>query len=258
MMERCPNCGTPARPGAKFCTTCGFRFPGDASDVESGHEHTTVATTSTSDNEPGLFPGAATDGWPTPPPPAETDLGGWEEPSGALTTESVETDETIEVDAASESWTAGAVDSWPARPAVVVADAPPGEPEPQPGEDTETLRVVSFDSADDNQTETADAVARAMHLLHELRQTIAEIGSSGAVDLSGVISDLEVAVNPPGAMAADDVAELRDALVAARERPRDVDTILDLTTRIDTMLALVIAYDRTIAAIERSLDTLRR
>jgi len=258
MMESCPNCGTPARPGAKFCTTCGFRFPGDASDVESGHEHTTVATTSTSDNEPGLFPGAATDGWPTPPPPAETDLGGWEEPSGALTTESVETDETIEVDAASESWTAGAVDSWPARPAVVVADAPPGEPEPQPGEDTETLRVVSFDSADDNQTETADAVARAMHLLHELRQTIAEIGSSGAVDLSGVISDLEVAVNPPGAMAADDVAELRDALVAARERPRDVDTILDLTTRIDTMLALVIAYDRTIAAIERSLDTLRR
>jgi hypothetical protein len=65
-------------------------------------------------------------------------------------------------------------------------------------------------------------------------------------------------VNPPGAMAPDDVAELRDALVTARERPRDVDTILDLTTRIDAMLALVIAYDRTIAAIERSLDALRR
>ena len=43
----------------------------------------------------------------------------------------------------------------------------------------------------------------------------------------------------------------------ARERPRDVDTILDLTTRIDAMLALVIAYDRTIAAIERSLEALR-
>jgi hypothetical protein len=100
-------------------------------------------------------------------------------------------------------------------------------------------------------------VARATRLLDELRQTIAEIGPSSAVDLSGVISDLEVAVNPPGAMAADDVAELRDALVAARERPRDVDTILDLTTRIDAMLALVIAYDRTIAAIERSLEALR-
>jgi hypothetical protein len=96
-------------------------------------------------------------------------------------------------------------------------------------------------------------------LLDELRQTISEIEpqAHSAADLSGVISDLEVAVNPPGAMAADDVAELRDALLAARERPRDIDTIVDLTKRIDAMLALVIAYDRTIAAIERSLAALR-
>ena len=96
-----------------------------------------------------------------------------------------------------------------------------------------------------------------MRLLDELRQTVSEIGPHSRVDLSGVISDLEVAVNPPGAMAGDDVADLRDALLAARERPRDVDTILDLTTRIDAMLALVIAYDRAIAAIERSLEALR-
>src|SRR5215213_9706725 len=32
VMEHCPNCGTPARPGAKFCTTCGFRFSGDQDD----------------------------------------------------------------------------------------------------------------------------------------------------------------------------------------------------------------------------------
>ena len=96
-----------------------------------------------------------------------------------------------------------------------------------------------------------------MRLLDELRQTISEIGPHSAVDLSGVISDLEVAVHPPGAMAADDVAELRDALLAARERPRDIDTIVDLTKRIDAMLALVIAYDRAIAAIERSLEALR-
>ena len=38
---------------------------------------------------------------------------------------------------------------------------------------------------------------------------------------------------------------------------RHLDTIVDLTQRIDAMVALVIAYDRTIAAIERSLDTLR-
>ena len=97
----------------------------------------------------------------------------------------------------------------------------------------------------------AEAVARAMRLLDELRQTISEIGPQSAVDLSGVISDLEVAVHPPGAMAVDAVAELRDALLAARERPRDIDTIVDLTNANRCDARLVIAYDRTIAAIER-------
>jgi hypothetical protein len=198
-----------------------------------------------------------TDGWPTSPPPVETVQGDREESSGTPAASSTELSETIEVDVASESWTAGAVDSWPARPAVAVADTPPSEPEPQHDADAATLPLDTSDTATHSQAETADAVARATRLLDELRQTISEIGPYSAVDLSGVISDLEVAVNPPGAMAADDVAELRDALVAARERPRDVDTILDLTTRIDAMLALVIAYDRTIAAIERSLDALR-
>src|SRR4051812_37572804 len=82
MMERCPTCGTPARPGAKFCTTCGFRFPGDASDGESAHEHTDTAT-STTDEDPGLFPGAMTDGWPSPSPPEETVGGGWDTPAAA-------------------------------------------------------------------------------------------------------------------------------------------------------------------------------
>ena len=100
-------------------------------------------------------------------------------------------------------------------------------------------------------------MARATWLLDELRQTISEIRPDSAADLSGVVSDLQVAVSPPGAMAVDDVAELRDALLAARERPRDIDTVVDLTKRIDAMLALVIAYDRAIAAIERSLEALR-
>jgi hypothetical protein len=143
------------------------------------------------------------------------------------------------------------------RPAVAGAETPPSEPESQPEENDETTPVDTPDAASDNQTESEEATARAMRLLDELRQTISAIGPQSAVDLSGVISDLQVAVNPPGAMAADDVAELRDALLAARERPRDIDTIVDLTKRIDAMLALVIAYDRTIAAIERSLDVLR-
>src|SRR5215213_6827443 len=130
MMEHCPNCGTPARPGAKFSTTCGFRFPGDASDGESGHEHT-VTTASNPDDEPGLFPGAATDGWPSPPSEPEAVVGTWAEPADPPATAATEPAETIEVDATSESWTAGAVDSWPARPAAGGADTPPSEPEAQ-------------------------------------------------------------------------------------------------------------------------------
>jgi hypothetical protein len=257
-MERCPNCGTPGRPGAKFCTTCGFRFPDEASDDEPGHDHTDPDVTET-DEEPGLFPGAATDGWPSPPPPAATVASGWGEQAAAPETAPVEPSEMPDAEDTSSTWATGATESWPPPPPTAVADSDtaPLDPEHVPDEDIQPAPVDSSDAATDTQAEAAEAVAGAMRLLDELRQTILEIGPQNSVDLSGVISDLEVAVHPPGAMAADDVAELRDALLVARERPRDIDTIVDLTKRIDAMLALVIAYDRTIAAIERSLDALR-
>jgi hypothetical protein len=254
-MERCPNCDTPARPGAKFCTTCGFRFPGDASGSELAQDDTDT-TAPANDDEPGLFPGAMTDGWPSPPPPAETVVSDWDEQVAAQAAPA-ELGEMTQAEDTSNTWAINAPDSWPEPPANAVPETPPGGSEDLPAEVAETASVDISDTASGTQTETAEAIARATLLLDELRQTISEIGPHSAVDLSGVISDLEVAVNPPGAMAADDVAELRDALLAARERPRDIDTIVDLTKRIDAMLALVIAYDRTIAAIERTLDALR-
>ena len=255
-MERCPTCGTLARPGAKFCTTCGFRFPGGATGGEPGSNQMDTTTSDTED-EPGLFPGAMTDGWPAPPSQPEVVHGGWGETAEQPAPESATPGETVEVEAASASWTTGAVDSWPGRPETAPTGTPQVESEPVVDATSDPLVGGDSSAAAADEAQTADAAARAMRLLEELRATITEIGPHGAVDLSGVISELEVAVNPPGAMAADDVAELRDALIAARERPRDVDTILDLTTRIDAMLALVIAYDRTVAAIERSLAALR-
>jgi hypothetical protein len=254
-MERCPNCDTPARPGAKFCTTCGFRFPGDASESELAQDDTD-STAPANDDEPGLFPGAMTDGWPSPPPPTETVVSDWDEQVAAQAAPA-ELGDMTQAEDTSNTWAASATDSWPELPASAVAETSSSESESLPNEVAETASVDTSDTASSTQTETAEAIARATLLLDELRQTISEIGPHSAVDLSGVISDLEVAVNPPGAMATDDVAELRDALLAARERPRDIDTIVDLTKRIDAMLALVIAYDRTIAAIERTLDALR-
>jgi hypothetical protein len=254
-MERCPNCSTPGRPGAKFCTTCGFRFPGDASESEPARDDTDM-TEPANDDEPGLFPGAMTDGWPSPPPPTETVVSDWDEQVAAQAAPA-ELGDMTQAEDTSNTWAASATDSWPELPASAVAETSSSESESLPNEVAETASVDTSDTASSTQTETAEAIARATLLLDELRQTISEIGPHSAVDLSGVISDLEVAANPPGAMATDDVAELRDALLAARERPRDIDTIVDLTKRIDAMLALVIAYDRTIAAIERTLDALR-
>jgi hypothetical protein len=102
-----------------------------------------------------------------------------------------------------------------------------------------------------------EAIKRADQLLDELRTTVATIGRTQAPDLSGVISELEVALTPPAALQPDDLAALRDTLHTASERPRDIDVILDLTGKLSAMSALMIAYDRSIAAIERSLDTLR-
>ena len=34
-MDRCPNCGSSVRQGAKFCTTCGFRLPAEAAVAET-------------------------------------------------------------------------------------------------------------------------------------------------------------------------------------------------------------------------------
>jgi hypothetical protein len=58
-------------------------------------------------------------------------------------------------------------------------------------------------------------------------------------------------------MPIDDLTVLREAIFAARERPRDLDTLVDLTSRAEALVALVIAYDRATAAIERALDVLR-
>src|SRR5215217_2552177 len=109
-MERCPNCGTPGRPGAKFCTTCGFRFPGDASDSEPAQDDTD-ATASTNDDEPGLFPGAMTDGWPSPPPAVETVAGGRDEPVVPPQSAPVEPGETADEVNTPDTWAAGTVDS---------------------------------------------------------------------------------------------------------------------------------------------------
>jgi hypothetical protein len=150
------------------------------------------------------------------------------------------------------TWQQSAAAGWPSprveEEIVAVSETPSHEP--QRDDHAEAVEI--------NQNPALiEAIQRADQLLDELRTTIATIGRTQAPDLSGVISELEVALTPPAALQANDLAALRETLHTASERPRDIDTILDLTGKLGAMSALLIAYDRSIAAIERSLDTLR-
>ncbi len=150
------------------------------------------------------------------------------------------------------TWQQSAAAGWPSPPIeeeiVAVSETLPDDD--RVDDQPETV-VVSQNPA------LIESIQRADQLLDELRSTVATIGRTQAPDLSGVISELEVALTPPSALQAEDLVALRETLHTASERPRDIDTILDLTGKLGAMSALLIAYDRSIAAIERSLDTLR-
>lgn len=249
-MERCPNCGTSGRQGAKFCTTCGFRFLDENDSAIAGD-----ALTLASDDENESVASEAIAAWPSAPAPIGPLSDGSnleaEPPVTAVSESTVQTP-----DDAADFWPEDTPDPWPAPPTEAADDTGaatlPREEVLAMESPTENPDTVANDGR------TTEAIAHAQRLLDELRETILSIERESSIDLSGVISDLEVAVTPPGALLPDEVAELREALLTARERPRDVDTIVDLTKRVDAMVSLVIAYDRTIAAIERSLDVLRR
>ncbi len=280
-MEPCPNCGQLTRVGAKFCTICGERMAGNGSAaVEQG----AVSTSSSSRfgesrhtevigswpapvqaNEPASTEAAADLVWAPPPSPAG------EAPPASTGSNAAEdegrTEEFASVwsGANGSSWPAPAsnedgepvgvdVDPEPAAPAapeVLVAELTPV----QEDSNAEGSAELETDQADPPVAEPRERIAR---LMDELRDSIASIGRRDALDLTSVIAELEIAVTPPGAIRPEELAELRKALLAAREHPREIDTMIDLSGRINAMMALTIAYDRAIAAIERSLEVLRR
>ena len=249
-MERCPNCGVSARPGAKFCTTCGYRFAGDDASDSMGGPDEEPATAEASNGDANSA-GEASNGWPAAAAPESSQPGsGW---GFAAESSTVNTEETSADEPPSSAWPAAPADPWPAPPSNETARHDWRE---------FAAETVVFEAVDDAVSEKVDAETEATHtralrLVDELRGAITLLGQGSWPEVGGVISDLEVALTPPAALQADDLSALREALQTARERPRDLDAIVGLTQRLDTIAALVIAYDRAIAAIERSLDVLR-
>jgi hypothetical protein len=244
-MERCPNCGAAARPAAKFCTTCGYQFVETTDSVNAEAAEAAATTNVSSESESPTV--AVNDGWPATPDVSSSERNeSW--PAQPTTTDA--SGETA-TEGAANTWSAFAPNPWPARP----GDASDGQDEAASPVVTTPEEELAGEVDSRASVAIAEAHSRAVRLLDELRASINTLG--GGPDLSGVISDLEVALTPPGALQPDDLATLREALHTARQRPRDIDTVVDLTRRVDAIAALMIAYDRAIAAIERSLDTLR-
>lgn len=79
-MERCPNCGAPARPGAKFCTTCGYRLP------------VTIPVTDQPDTA-GQASSTAASSWP---PPLQRDDAAANDQSGAAAPATDASEDTTE------------------------------------------------------------------------------------------------------------------------------------------------------------------
>lgn len=244
-MERCPNCGEMVRSGARYCTTCGYRMP----DLPSEAPGVEV-------NADPPAPPPASNGWPDFSPSQDEPLSGPppEEPPPA--------DESLDIAAVAELEAAAISSFWPAPP-VAQAIVSTSAEVPTNGEEveqSETVSALSVEAEPDEplEVEGSEARERVLAMIDELREYVVASPNDNRDDLKGVIAELEVASTAPGAFDQDELASLRDTLLSARDRPRDLDTVLDLTGRIDSLVALVFAYERSHAAIERALDVLRR
>jgi uncharacterized Zn finger protein (UPF0148 family) len=258
-MEHCPNCGQPGREGAKFCTVCGYRMVADDTPMEVVAETPNVDVSSGNSNgdEDAAQPMT---GWAATLSTSESAAeAAWAKPDAGDGVAARPRPGEAAVEELPTVWATTSSSTWPSPPEnSAPAPSDSGNEPEQPTADLEESAPAAASEPSEESTPAAIARARANALLVELQAAIAAIEGGPAVDLTGVISDLEVAVTPPGAINPDQLNTLREALLAARERPRDIDTMVDLTGRVDALVALVFAYDRAIAAIERALDVLRQ
>lgn len=151
------------------------------------------------------------------------------------------------------------VESWRTAPEPESAAAE--EPAVASWSDAPLAGVGRFESAGRDSVEAADrvppeaSVDRAMALLDELRAMLPGLAAGPGRDVSEIVRDLESARSDLGDAAAS--SSLREVVETARERPRDIDAILGLIGRLDDLVSLLEARERSIAAIDRALERLR-
>lgn len=97
---------------------------------------------------------------------------------------------------------------------------------------------------------------RARDLLNELQTLLPSLGSAPGSEVAAIADELD-RVAQELMVPDDDFSDVRAAVEAARDRPRDIDTVLDLSRRADVILAVFDAYDRALAALDTAASALR-
>lgn len=148
----------------------------------------------------------------------------------------------------------------------LVETAEPAEPveleesvaleEPDVPEETEVPEQQPAPAAIAVGAETTGGVDRAYALLDELRSLLPGLagGAASQVDISAVADELATARSDDEA---GEFTALRRAIDSARERPRDIDTMLDVSGRLDAITALHDAYERLAATVDTAVAKLR-
>jgi hypothetical protein len=102
---------------------------------------------------------------------------------------------------------------------------------------------------------TSANLDRANHILDELRGLLPQLASAGQPSAGSDIAEtLENATASDAQRASFE--ELRTAVSAAQQRPRDIDTMLDISNRLDVIASLEDAYQELSSAVEAVLSQL--
>lgn len=218
-MEPCPNCQTPTRAGAKFCTTCGYRISDPPTPVAPWNVQAATGSgqpTATVDAE---APGEATAEAPGEEPDAAEPAA---EPAAAAWSASPSLDEPAAIDPLAEpapspddqvlssSWPAPSAAAWPSGWGAIESSAAAVD---EPADDADG-DVAADAGADD-----------------------AEAGSEGNGEVPTWPSfspEAEAAGGEPAEETGDEVGEDADAaFLSANDGDADVETDTDLSDPID-------------------------
>lgn len=249
LMEVCPVCGDQRRNSARFCTTCGHRFATDEIENAPATPPTVSAGLDFHDSADPVI-----SGWPalaspmasSPWAPASAETGGWPAPPVEPPASSESTDVTwadIAATALSRTRAPQPVAAEPTPTETIEVFAIAEEIDPEPG--------MSEQRNDDHLRQ------RARALLQELQETLEGLTGAPSTVNDDLAGELEISLTRPAVLEGEAIADLHAAAEAAQSRPRDLDTITALTAQADTILALIVGYERTTAGIERAIERLR-